>query len=97
MSSGVREAGAHRRHGRAEVAVAVEHAHRPARPRPQRLGGGRVDRSALIDDHAVILPGRADRDEAAHDVAADALERPIEGMAPAAAAACGETEDVALA
>src|SRR6266478_10242677 len=71
---------------RAEVAVAVEHAHRPARPRAERRGGRRVDRPALVDDHAVLLPGRADRHDPAQDVAPDALERPVEGMAPAAAA-----------
>src|SRR5258708_37180075 len=49
-----------RLHRRAEVAVAVEHAHRPARPRAQRLGGRRVDRPAPSRrrcQRPVILPG----------------------------------------
>src|SRR5205823_2416536 len=75
-----------RHHERAEVAVAMEHAHRAARAGAPRLGGRKVDHPARIDEDAVILPGRVDGHEAAHDVAADALERTSEGMAPGAAA-----------
>src|SRR5205814_8735711 len=84
-------------HERAEVAVAMEHAHRAARAGAPRLGGREVDHPARIDEDAVILPGRVDGHEAAHDVAADALERTIEGMAPAAAAARRQPEHVAPA
>src|SRR5437763_2276675 len=86
-----------RHHEGAEVGVAMEHAHRAARAGAPRLGGREVERSARVDDHAVILPGRVDGHEAAHDVAAHALERTIEGMAPAAAAARGQPEHVAPA
>src|SRR2546427_5144737 len=86
-----------RHHERAEVAVAMEHAHRAARAGAPRLGGREVERSARIDEDAVILPGRVDGHEATHDVAAHALERTIEGMAPAAAAARRQPEHVAPA
>src|SRR5882762_7248535 len=88
---------ASRHHERAEVAVAMEHAHRAARGGAPRLGGREVEHPARIDDHAVILPGRVDGHEAAHDVAAHALDRTIEGVAPAAAAARGQPEHVAPA
>src|SRR2546421_2908707 len=86
-----------RHHERAEVPVAVEHAHRAARAGAPRLGGREVEHPACVDDHAVILPGGIDGHEAAHAAAAHALERPIEGMPPSAAAARGQPEHVAPA
>src|SRR5712691_10548272 len=77
--------------------TAMEHPDGGALRRAQLDGGGSVDASASVEDHAVVLARGLAGDEAAGHVAGHALGRTIERIAPAASTAGGEAHHVALA
>src|SRR5712691_1618892 len=77
--------------------TAMEHPDGGALRRAQLDGGGSVDASTSVEDHAVVLARGLARDEAAGHVAGHALGGAVERVAPAAATAGRQTHHVALA